>query len=72
MAKARVIIDQDRCKGCLLCVNICPKNVLEIDHSKINAKGYSPSSVKDIDECIVCGNCALMCPDSCISVYKEV
>ena len=66
----KVVINQDLCKGCGLCVSVCPKNVLELDMNTINAKGYSPSSAVRPNECIACGNCAITCPDSVISVYK--
>lgn len=66
----KVVINQDFCKGCGLCVSVCPKNVLELDMNTINSKGYSPSSAVRPDECIACGNCAITCPDSVISVYK--
>lgn len=69
-ALGRVEIRQDICKGCGLCVSVCPKNVLELDLSKINAKGYSPSTAVRPEECIACANCAITCPDSVISVYK--
>ena len=66
----KLVIKEDLCKGCGLCVSVCPKNVLELDMNTINAKGYSPSSAVRPDECIACGNCAITCPDSVISVYK--
>ena len=66
----KLVIKEDLCKGCGLCVSVCPKNVLELDMNIINTKGYSPSSAVRPDECIACGNCAITCPDSVISVYK--
>ncbi|MDO4662696.1 MAG: 4Fe-4S binding protein [Tissierellia bacterium] len=72
MAKGRVELDIDRCKGCGLCVNVCPKNVLEINLDQINAKGYSPANAKRMEDCIGCANCAISCPDSIITVYREV
>ena len=30
MAKGRVTIDEVICKGCGLCVSVCPKNVLAL------------------------------------------
>lgn len=70
--KKWVELDVDRCKGCGVCVYVCPKNVLEIDLSTINKKGYSPSKAVRIEDCIACSNCAISCPDSIINVYKEV
>ncbi|KUK73086.1 MAG: 4Fe-4S binding domain protein [Clostridiales bacterium 38_11] len=70
MAKGMVTFNEDLCKGCELCVVACPKNIVELDKSKINAKGFNPAHVVDMDECIACGNCAIMCPDSVISIEK--
>lgn len=69
-AKGRVEIKSEICKGCGVCVSVCPKNVLKIDLDTINEQGYSPSFVARGQECIACGNCAISCPDSVISVYK--
>ena len=37
---AKVTIDKDTCKGCGLCVTVCPKGILRLSESEINAKGY--------------------------------
>lgn len=66
----KVIIDIDRCKGCGLCADACPKQILILDSKKINKKGYHPSSCIDMDSCIGCAFCATMCPDVCITVEK--
>ncbi|MFU8786697.1 MAG: 4Fe-4S binding protein, partial [Candidatus Izemoplasmataceae bacterium] len=47
MAKGRIIIDYDKCKGCALCVYQCPVHILELDTSTTNAKGYTPLMVND-------------------------
>ena len=70
MAKGRIIIDIDRCKGCALCTTYCPVNILELDNTKTNAKGYTPLMTNDPDKCIACGFCAIMCPDSVITVER--
>ena len=64
----KVIINGDACKGCGLCVNACPKDIIEISNEKINVKGYHPAHITDIDKCIACAACAKMCPDTVISV----
>lgn len=71
MAKGLVKFSEDRCKGCELCVSVCPKKIVRIHKTRINEKGYRPAHVdeKDMSECIGCGSCAIMCPDGVISVY---
>lgn len=67
---AKVTFRSDRCKGCELCVNVCPKKIIAIDTTVINRKGYHPAAVTDISQCIACASCAKMCPDSIITVEK--
>lgn len=73
MAKVRgkVIFQEDLCKGCGLCVSVCPTKIISLDKSKINAKGYHPATVTEMDKCIGCANCATMCPDVVITVERE-
>jgi 2-oxoglutarate ferredoxin oxidoreductase subunit delta len=71
MAKGKVTFRIDRCKGCGLCVNACPKNILELDLNTINKKGHQPARIARPDECIGCMACALMCPDQVITVERE-
>lgn len=63
-------INFDRCKGCGLCTNACPKKIIEIQHEKHNAKGYYTAKCIDDDKCISCAMCAVMCPDCAITVEK--
>ena len=37
----RVVIDSEKCKGCLLCVGVCPSNVLKKSDT-YNSKGIYP------------------------------
>ena len=67
----RVTIREDRCKGCGLCVSVCPKHVLELSKTHLNSKGYHPAApVREVD-CISCAMCATICPDVAIKVEKE-
>ncbi|MBP1925557.1 2-oxoglutarate ferredoxin oxidoreductase subunit delta [Sedimentibacter acidaminivorans] len=70
MAKGKVTFNEDICKGCELCVSVCPKKIISLNKNVINKKGYNPAYVTDQDECIACGNCAIMCPDSVIKVER--
>ena len=67
---AIVTFNEERCKGCGLCVNACPKHILALEKEKINQKGYHPAAIVDQDSCIACAFCATMCPDSVITVEK--
>ncbi|HYE68002.1 MAG TPA: 4Fe-4S binding protein [Anaerovoracaceae bacterium] len=69
MAKGKIVIKSDKCKGCELCISVCPKKILEIDPVHVNKKGYHPISVVNEEECIACASCAVMCPDGIINVY---
>ena len=73
MARGTIIIDQDRCKGCILCTTACPQEVIVITTNNLNAKGYHPAALADPDsKCTGCAICAVICPDACISVFREV
>ena len=67
---AKVTFRDDLCKGCGLCVNACPKKILELDKSRLNNKGYHPVTCIDQDQCIGCTFCAVQCPDSVITVER--
>jgi len=69
--RAILTFDRDRCKGCELCIAACPRQILALDLTTVNKKGYHPAGVTDISRCIACACCARMCPDSVITVEKE-
>jgi 2-oxoglutarate ferredoxin oxidoreductase subunit delta len=60
-------IDETKCKGCYLCVQVCPKKCIE-KSDKFSKTGYYPAKYKD--GCIACLSCARICPDLAIKVYK--
>ncbi len=47
----KVTFDTDRCKGCGLCIDACPKKILVMSE-ELNAKGYHPAAITDENECI--------------------
>ncbi len=60
-------IDIEICKGCGLCVSVCPKNILEIS-DELNAKGYYPAFQARPEDCIFCTTCCIICPDVAITI----
>ncbi|NPA24546.1 MAG: 4Fe-4S dicluster domain-containing protein [Deltaproteobacteria bacterium] len=66
---AKVEIEIERCKGCGLCVEVCPEQVLEIGR-EINLSGYQYVTVVQAEACIGCCRCAEMCPDTALAVWR--
>lgn len=59
-----VFVRKDRCKGCELCIEFCPKTVLARSKD-FNAKGYH-YPVATSDGCINCRLCVTVCPEYAI------
>jgi 2-oxoglutarate ferredoxin oxidoreductase subunit delta len=72
MAKGWVYIDEDRCKGCGLCISACPQDVLALSTDHFNAKGYRPAQAVNPEQCTGCSICAIVCPDVVFTVYRAV
>ncbi|MDF1536384.1 MAG: 4Fe-4S dicluster domain-containing protein [bacterium] len=63
-------IDEIKCKGCVLCVEVCP-HVLIRQKKAINDQGYQYVILDDPDgRCTGCTVCGVVCPDMCIEVFK--
>jgi 2-oxoglutarate ferredoxin oxidoreductase subunit delta len=57
-------INRDWCKGCGICVELCPKKVLDLDEED-KAVAAAPQ------DCICCKLCELRCPDLAIEIETE-
>jgi 2-oxoglutarate ferredoxin oxidoreductase subunit delta len=65
-----VNFDREVCKGCELCISVCPKNILGLEDAP-NAKGYMPATCVDESQCVGCASCAKICPDSVITIMED-
>lgn len=65
----KVEIDAERCKGCELCLAVCPRGCLTIS-KRPNKTGHFPVEFHG-DGCTGCTQCAIICPDAAIKVYRE-
>ncbi len=68
--KGAIVVNEDRCKGCSLCIIACPKEVLALA-KKVNPSGYPYAEPVNSEACIGCASCAIVCPDGCITVYRK-
>ena len=63
-------VDAELCKGCQLCVGVCPKNVIAISDA-LNSASYHPAYYTG-SECTGCGLCFYACPEpGAIRVVKS-
>jgi len=68
-SRGLVEIETDLCKGCLLCMDACPTDVLRTS-AVMNKMGYHPAEYIG-EGCTGCGVCFYVCPEpGAIRVYK--
>ena len=60
-----IVVDTERCKGCALCVEACPHDVIALAEKKVNVHGYRYVA------CVGCTACASVCAEGCITVYRK-
>jgi 2-oxoglutarate ferredoxin oxidoreductase subunit delta len=63
-----VVIDVEACKGCDLCIDACPRDVLVMTTHEVNTRGYRYPQL--LSGCIACKACAQVCPDFVFQVYR--
>ena len=69
--KGHIEIDRERCKGCMLCMEFCPKKCISLSE-ELNLKGYFVAAFDATTDCTACGNCVLVCPDVAIEIGASV
>ena len=57
----QILINEEKCIGCSLCVNDCPGSVLYLEDNKAHARKYG---------CIECGHCYAICPQGAVSMLN--
>lgn len=63
----QVYLIPERCKGCKLCVELCPQEILQVS-TQTNSKGYHLPQIAPGKEtgCVHCEFCSLVCPEFAI------
>ena len=67
--KGAIVVDRERCKCCGVCTANCPVQVVALT-KEVNGKGYPMAYMALPAACTGCTNCATVCPDSVITVYR--
>ena len=57
-------LDREKCIGCGMCLDVCPRAVLSLTDSKVE--------IMNRDACMECGACAKNCPVDAFSVRPGV
>ena len=65
-----IVINPNYCKGCSICIDFCPRKVLQ-PSKEINAKGYTLPEAGNIEVCTQCQLCEIVCPDLAIAVTPK-
>lgn len=61
---ATLRLEQEACIGCGMCLEVCPQEVLAMEHGK--------ARISEPDACMECGACMMNCPVGAIWVQSGV
>jgi len=59
---AKILIDEEKCTGCGLCISVCKDFSLEMKNDKVS------ESANPLFGCIACGHCMMICPTDAIRI----
>lgn len=57
-------VHEQSCRGCELCVDICPTKVFEMDAEK------GITRLAHAEDCIACLSCSYLCPSGAITASR--
>jgi NAD-dependent dihydropyrimidine dehydrogenase PreA subunit len=61
---ATLALDQEKCTGCGMCMQVCPHGVFRMNGGRVE--------IREKDACMECGACARNCPFAALSVQAGV
>jgi NAD-dependent dihydropyrimidine dehydrogenase PreA subunit len=57
-------LDPEKCNRCSMCMDVCPRDVFSM--------GTKSILIRNLDNCMECGACALNCPEEALTVRSGV
>jgi 2-oxoglutarate ferredoxin oxidoreductase subunit delta len=70
-ARGWIEVNENHCKGCELCILVCPQEVMSLDKNRLTPKGYHPVRLHS-KGCTGCSICAVVCPDAALTVSRAL
>lgn len=68
---SNIVIDENKCKACYLCMKECPKKLIKVSERTNNLGNKVVEFCDPEHECLGCAMCAKRCPDlAIIEVYR--
>ena len=67
---AKVVILAEFCKGCQLCLDVCPRHALKLSGT-LTETGVEIVSWDEEAGCSACLMCAAICPDAAITIIPD-
>ena len=61
-----IVIEEDKCTGCGVCVDYCHVDAIEVDPDR------GIVQIVDLETCIECHSCQQNCPEGAIKVYPQL
>ncbi len=65
-----VLVNETACKGCGICIAMCPVKILNFSED-FNEQGFHFPKVSDQGKCVKCRNCMIYCPDFAMVVNDD-
>ena len=62
-------VNETYCKGCGICVAVCPRDAIEMS-DELSSRGVYPPRTRDLARCTACKLCEMHCPDFAIFIER--